>query len=254
MDVAYRQTGNGPALYMVHGIGSRKEHWNPLIEVFRESFTCISFDLRGHGESPVPPTPYNLDQLVADLEALRVKLGHEQIHVIGHSLGGVIGPAYARAHPQRLLSLGLLSTAAGRSEADRAILFGVIDKLRTDGIPQTLDTFVQRWYTDDFIAAHPEVVETQLKRVIETPADVFLSVFEIYASSETGPWLADITCPCLVLTAQLDGGSNPRLNRFIAEQIPDSELVILPELKHDILGEASDQIAAPLEKFLRRVS
>ena len=58
----------------------------------------------------------------------------------------------------------------------------------------------------------------------------------------------------LVLTAEFDGGSNPRLNRFIAEQLPDSELVILPNLKHDILGEASDQIAIPLAKFLRRVS
>lgn len=254
VEVACRQQGSGPPLYMVHGIGSRKEHWNPLIEVFAESFTCVSYDLRGHGESPVPPTPYNLDELVEDLEALRVKLGHEQIHVIGHSLGGVIGPAYAHAHPERALSLGLLSTAAGRSEQDRAILFGVMEKMRIDGIPQTLDTFVERWYTDEFIAARPDVIATQLKRVTETPEDVFLSVFEIYASSETGPWLPDITCPCLVLTAEHDGGSNPRLNRFIAEQLPDSELVILPHLKHDILGEASEQIAGPLGTFLGRVS
>jgi 3-oxoadipate enol-lactonase len=254
VEVAHRCEGSGPPLYMVHGIGSRKEHWDPLIDAFKESFTCVSYDLRGHGESPVPSTPYNLDQLVEDLEALRTKLGHEQIHVIGHSLGGVIGPAYARAHPERLLSLGLFSTAAGRTDEDRAILFGVIEKMRNDGIPQTLDTFVNRWYTDEFITARPDVVETQLRRVTETPEDVFLSVFEIYASSETGPWLPSITCPCLVLTAEFDGGSNPRLNRFIDAQLPDSELVILPHLKHDILGEASDQIVGPLQKFLRRIS
>ena len=189
VEVTFRQEGSGPPLYMVHGIGSRKEHWNALIEVLGEHFTCVSFDLRGHGDSPVPPTPYNLDQLVEDLEALRVKLGHAKIHLIGHSLGGVIGPAYARAHPNRLLSLGLLSTAAGRTESDRAILVGVIEKLRNEGIPQTLDTFVQRWYTDAFIAERPDVIEKQLNRVLQTPAEVFLSVFEIYASSETGPWL-----------------------------------------------------------------
>ena len=254
VEVAYRCEGSGPPLYMVHGIGSRKEHWKQLIEVFKGSFTCVSYDLRGHGESPVPPTPYTLDQLVEDLEALREKLGHEQIHVIGHSLGGVIGPAYAHAHPERTLSLGLLSTAAGRTNDDRAILFGVIEKMRTDGIPQTLETFVTRWYTDNFIAERPDVIETQLKRVTGTPDDVFLSVFEIYASSETAPWLPAITCPCLVLTAEFDGGSNPRLNRFIAEQLPDSELVILPDLKHDILGEASDQVAGPLGEFLHRVT
>ena len=69
-----------------------------------------------------------------------------------------------------------------------------------------------------------------------------MSVFEIYASSETGPWLPEISCPCLVLTAEFDGGSNPRLNRFIDEQLPDSELVILPHLRHDILNEASEQV------------
>ena len=93
IDVSYRIEGQGPALYMVHGIGSRKITWDPLIEVLKDRYTCVSYDLRGHGDSPIPPVPYTLEQLVEDLEALRRKLGHEQIHIIGHSLGGMIGPA-----------------------------------------------------------------------------------------------------------------------------------------------------------------
>ena len=213
----------------------------------------MSYDLRGHGESPVPQTPYNLEQLVEDLEALRVRLGHERIHIIGHSLGGVTGPAYARAYPERVLSIGLLSTAAGRSDEDRAILLGVLETLSTKGIPETLDKLVDRWFTDALIAARPDVIEARLKQVVETPREVFLSVFEIYATSEMGPWLHEIKCPCLVLTAEFDGGSNPRLNQFIANELPDSKLVILPELKHDILNEASDQVAGPLLKFLHKI-
>ncbi len=252
IDVAHRQSGDGPPIYLVHGIGSRKEQWDPLIEVLSPEFTCVSFDLRGHGHSPVPEPPYDLDQLVDDLEALRARLGHEKIHVVGHSLGGMIGPAYARAHPDRVLSLGLLSTAAGRDEDDRAKLAGVLDALRKNGIAETLDTLVDRWFTDDFIAAHPEVIEMRLKQVIDTPKDVFLSVFDIYATCEMGPWLHQVTCPCLVLTAEFDGGCNPRLNTFIAGELPNAELVILPELKHDILNEASDRVANPVLEFLRR--
>ena len=92
VDVAASVRGKGPPPYMVHGIGSRKEQWNALIEALEGEFTCVSFDLRGHGESPVPDTPYGLGQLVEDLEALRARLGHQQIHVVGHSLGGMIGP------------------------------------------------------------------------------------------------------------------------------------------------------------------
>ena len=67
VDVSYEIRGTGSVVYFVHGIGSRKEGWNPLIEQLERSFTCVSFDLRGHGESPVPQTPFALDELVAIL-------------------------------------------------------------------------------------------------------------------------------------------------------------------------------------------
>ena len=80
VEVAYSIEGEGPPLYLIHGIGSRKATWEALIKDLRTDFTCVSFDLRGHGESPVPPVPYSLDELVEDLEALRQRLGHERIH------------------------------------------------------------------------------------------------------------------------------------------------------------------------------
>jgi len=250
VDVSYRVRGNGPPLYLVHGIGARKTTWDAVIEGLEDVFTCVSYDLRGHGESPLPPTPYSLDDLVDDLEALRQRLGHERIHIAGHSLGGMIGPAYARAHPRQAASVSLLSTAAGRSDDDRAKLQAVGAAMRRDGIAETLGTFVSRWFTDPFIDAHPERVEARLQQVRDTPADVFLSVFDIYATTEMAPWLADVSCPCLVLTGELDGGCNPRLNRFIHGQLPDSRLVILEGLKHALMIEASDRVLPHLREFL----
>jgi pimeloyl-ACP methyl ester carboxylesterase len=234
----------------VHGIGARKTAWDKLIVGLKDQFTCVSYDLRGHGESPVPPTPYTLDDLVDDLEALRQKLGHEKIHVAGHSLGGMIGPAYARAYPDHILSVGLLSTAAGRSEDDRAKLKAVGDAMQQNGIAETLGTFVARWFTDAFIQAHPDLVEARLQQVKDTPADVFLSVFWIYATTEMAPWLHEVNCPCLVLTGELDGGCNPRLNQFIDSELPDSSLVILEGLKHALMIEASERVLPHLRDFL----
>jgi pimeloyl-ACP methyl ester carboxylesterase len=210
VEVAYEVTGEGPPLYLVHGIGSRKATWGGVIPQLEDRFTCVTHDLRGHGQSPVPPTPYTLDDLVADLEALRARLGHEKIHVMGHSLGGMIAPAYARAHPGRALSAGLLSTAAGRTEEDRARLKAVGEAMERKGIGPVLDTLVARWYTDAFIAARPEAIEARKKQVTDTPAQVFLSVFWIYATTEMGPWLPEVACPCLVLTGELDAACSPR--------------------------------------------
>ncbi len=250
VDVSYRIIGQGPALYLVHGIGARKTTWEELIAGLKDQFTCVSYDLRGHGESPVPPTPYTLSDLVDDLEALRQKLGHEKIHVVGHSLGGMIGPAYARAYPEHTLSVSLLSTAAGRSEDDIAKLKAVGEEMEQNGVVETLGTFVARWFTDAFMEAHPDLIEARLQQVKGTPVDVFLSVFWIYATTEMAPWLHEVKHPCLVLTGEFDGSCNPRLNKFIHGELPDSRLVILKGLKHSLMIEASDQVLPHLREFL----
>ena len=65
-----------------------------------------------------------------------------------------------------------------------------------------------------------------------------------------GAWLHQISAPSLVLTGEFDGGCNPRLNQFIHEQLPVSELVILKDLKHSILKEAGAEIAAHVKRFI----
>lgn len=250
VDLAHSVTGRGPPLYMVHGVGARRGAWAALAEGLKDRFTCVTVDLRGHGESPVPPVPYSLDELVEDLEALRIRLGHERIHIAGHSLGGQIGPAYARTHPGRALSVSLLSTAAARTAEDSAKVKAVAAAMRAHGVKAVVETLIDRWFTDDFAAANPEKIKTRIRQVLDTPEDVFLAVFDVYASAETAPWLPQVTCPCLVMTGENDGGCSPRLNRIIAGLLPDAELEILPRLKHAILIEAPEQVFARLREFL----
>ena len=252
VDCVHSSSGSGPALFMIHGIGSRRSTWDGLLGTLEQHFTCIRYDLRGHGESPLTDVPFGLDELVEDLEALRKNLGVEQAHVIGHSLGGMIGPAYARKHPGRISSLGLLSTAAGRTQEDRSKVQAVIAAMEEKGIEPVLKTLIQRWYTDEFIEARPDAIEARIKQVVDTPAEVFLNVFHIYAETEMGPWLNEISTPSLVLTGELDGGCNPRLNQFIHDELQNSKLVILPGLKHSILIESPDLVARHVSEFLKR--
>ena len=186
-----------------------------------------------------------------DLERLRERTqASSRPTFAGHSLGGMIGPAYARKHPDRVLSLGLLSTAAGRTEDDSAKVWAVVRAMEEKGVAQVLDTLIDRWYTDAFIRDHPDVVDRRLKQVVGTDQEVFMNVFRIYAGTEMMPWLHEVTAPSLVLTGEFDGGCNPRLNRLIADALPNSELVVLPDLKHSILLEAGDEVAAHLVRFI----
>lgn len=250
IDCVHSIEGTGPALFLIHGIGARRGGWSKMVEQLKDRFTCISYDLRGHGDSPIPVGRFGLDALVDDLEHLRAKLGIERAHFAGHSLGGMIGPAYARRFPERVISLGLLSTAAFRTEDDSAKVKAVVAAMRERGIGQVLDTLTIRWFTDGFAAQNPDVIEWRKQQVMATPAEIFLNVFDIYAETEMSPWLHEVTAPSLVLTGELDGGCNPRLNRQIAAALPNSELVILDGLKHAIMIEASDRVAPPVRQFL----
>ena len=162
----------------------------------------------------------------------------------------MIGPAYALKHPERVLSLGLLSTAAFRTEDDSAKVMGVVHAMEERGIPNILPTLTDRWFTDAFIANHGDVVERRLAQVIGTDADVFLNVFRIYAGTEMAPWLHKVTAPSLVLTGENDGGCNPRLNRLIDEALPNSQLEILEGYKHSLLLEAGDIVADHIIRFI----
>ncbi|SLN25294.1 3-oxoadipate enol-lactonase 2 [Roseovarius litorisediminis] len=250
IDCEFTVQGDGPPLFLIHGIGAARNTWAKALPVLTPHFTVVTYDLRGHGASPMPQGEFGLDELVNDLERVRDRTGFEAAHFAGHSLGGMIGPAYARRFPDRVKSLGLLSTAAFRTEDDSAKVWGVVRAMEEKGIPQVLGTLTDRWFTDGFIAEHGDVVERRLKQVVDTDAEVFLNVFRIYAGVEMAPWLHEVTAPSLVLTGENDGGCNPRLNRLIDAALPNSELVILPGLKHSLLLEAGDVVAENLVRFI----
>lgn len=249
---AYSVEGEGPPLFLIHGIGASRHSFDGLVAALKGKYRCIGYDLRGHGKSPTPKPPYSLDHLVDDLEALRAELGIGKAHFAGHSLGGMIGPAYARRYPHRVLSLGLYSTAAFRTADDAAKVKGVVAAMRTKGIPQVLETLKDRWFTPEFAVARPEVISRRMQQVIDTDPEVFLSVFDIYAETEMAPWIAEVKAPSLVLTGENDGGCPPRLNTEIAKAMPNAELVVLPVLRHAILLEAADKVAPPVLDFLSR--
>ena len=72
----------------------------------------VAYDQRGVGRTPAPNTAlpdYSLNAFVADLEALRIRLGAERIDLLGHSFGALIASAYTATYPGRVRSLTLAS-------------------------------------------------------------------------------------------------------------------------------------------------
>ncbi|MFM1842204.1 MAG: esterase [Cyanobacteriota bacterium] len=94
-----------PILVFVHGWLLSHHYWSPLIQVLGKQYACVSYDLRGFGESQgVAPLPqqYSLAAYAADLVTLLEKLHIDHAWLVGHSLGGSIGIWGAHLCPERV--------------------------------------------------------------------------------------------------------------------------------------------------------
>ena len=252
INCSYSIEGKGPALFLIHGIGAARDAWRFVLPELIKKFTVITYDLRGHGSSPVSMDDFNLEDLVEDLELLRHSTGFRSAFFAGHSLGGMIAPAYALKYPAHVKALGLLSTVAGRSTEDKNNILSVIKLMEEKGVSKIIPTLVNRWFTDDFIKKSPVIIKRRLQQVIDMDPNTFLNVFRIYANTEMKTWLHKITVPTLVLTGENDKGCNPKLNQFMASQLVNSKLIILPNFKHSILIEAPNLVSKNLNNFFTK--
>jgi (E)-2-((N-methylformamido)methylene)succinate hydrolase len=247
----YTVEGSGPPVLLIHGVGARLDNWDGVAAVLTRNFKIVRYDLRGHGQSSKVPGPYTLDMFADDGAALLNHLGIAPAHVAGHSLGGMIAITLARKHPQRVDRLAVLSAAGGRTQDERRRVMERI-ALIASGIPgDHFRNSLSRWFTDEFRAANPQLMEQYAARNRENDPACYAAAYAVLATGEVAPDLKHVKAPTLVVTGEHDLGSNPRMSRFIHEGIAGSELRILPRLRHSILIETPRTVAGLLEPFFQ---
>jgi len=119
--LVYDRKGTGDALVLIHGIGHRRQAWDPIAARLAEKYDVITIDLAGFGESPPYPgnVPYDMDSACTNLADNFAEWGIERPHVVGNSLGGAIG--------LELGARGLVSSVTALSPAG---FFGRLNRFR----------------------------------------------------------------------------------------------------------------------------
>ncbi|CAN5559274.1 alpha/beta fold hydrolase [soil metagenome] len=123
LDIAVGIVGSGPALVLIHGIGSRGVSWIPVAEELSAEFQLVILDLRGHGESSKPEHGYLISDYASDLDGVLNALGLERPLIIGHSLGGMTALEWAIGHPNRAAALVIEDSPMNRGGAGVEELF-----------------------------------------------------------------------------------------------------------------------------------
>ncbi|MEV6841202.1 alpha/beta fold hydrolase [Streptomyces sp. NPDC051133] len=125
--VAYERKGTGESVVLLHGLGSHRLVWEPVVPLLTEDREIIAMDLPGFGESPDlnPGTPQDLDMTVAWLGSVFAALGVERPHVVGHSLGGLIALRLGQAGLAR--SVTALAPAGFWTGVERRYAYAVMN-------------------------------------------------------------------------------------------------------------------------------
>jgi pimeloyl-ACP methyl ester carboxylesterase len=246
----YRLEGEGELLALVHGVGSRLEGWDGVVRALGGRFRTLRYDLRGHGQSEKLHARYELADFVADLRGLLDHVGERRCHLAGYSLGGLVAQGFALAHPDRLDRLMLISTVAGRTEAERERVRARYRIVESGDRGEHFQSSVSRWYTEEFQRRHPEAIAAAAADNKRNDPVCYAAAYRVLATADLADRLAEIRRPTLVLTGEEDVGSNPRMARLMAERIAGAQLEILAGLRHAILTEVPERVAGRIESFL----
>lgn len=223
-----------------NSLGTTLEMWQPQAALLARNRRVLRYDMRGHGRSPVPETPYSIADLGADLVALLDRHGIARASLCGVSLGGMVSMWVAAHAPERVDRLVLCSTSAimgpPESWTERAAL------VRREGMGAVADTVVARWFTPGFTAARPDVVAAIRAQLASTPPEGYAGCCEALKDMDQRPDLPSISAPTLVIAAEGDPSTPPAHARTIAGLIPGARLEVLDRGAHLVNVEEPDLV------------
>lgn len=117
IDLAIGISGDGaPTLVFTHGWVDDSSVWDAVVEALSLRYRCVTWDLRGHGRSAVPPPGnYSRDQILFDLARVveQGAPGDQPVVLVGHSLGGYLSLAATLTDPADVAGLVLIATGPG---------------------------------------------------------------------------------------------------------------------------------------------
>jgi pimeloyl-ACP methyl ester carboxylesterase len=114
-NIHYQSTGRGPTVVIIHGFTANSAFWYlTVVPLLASNFHIVTYDLRGHGMSDMPPRGYTSADMAFDLRALMDYLGLAKVHLVGHSFGAEVALQGAVRFPDRIKSL---TVAEGRVRA-----------------------------------------------------------------------------------------------------------------------------------------
>jgi 3-oxoadipate enol-lactonase len=244
-------TGSGPWITLSHSLACRLEMWDEEVKHLSKYFTVLAYDTRGHGETSAPAIPYTLDMIAGDIRALFDHLRIERSHWVGLSMGGVFGLSAALKYPGIFETLVLADTSSKLSVEGISAFDDRIAKVAAEGMQSMVEPTLKRWFKDSFRAGSPKLMERVARWIRNTPADGYIGCCAAIPTIDVTHRLHEITVPCMVIVGADDIAMPPAMAKILDENLPHSELVVIPDAGHLSNLEQSGAFNAALTRFYK---
>lgn len=252
IEISYEVQGSGPWLVLSHSLACNMSMWDEQVAAFADRFRVLRFDTRGHGQSSAPEGAYTLDQLADDVKALLDALGVTSCHWVGLSLGGMIGQTFALRYPGMFRTLTLADTTSRHAEDAKPIWEARIKAALEQGMAGIVAATLERWFTEPFRRANAAMMERVGAMIRGTPVAGYVGCARAISAVNLTHRLKEIGCPALVMVGEQDAGTPVAMSREIHENMPGSELVIIPSASHLSNLEQPARFNGALAEFLAR--
>jgi pimeloyl-ACP methyl ester carboxylesterase len=243
------QTDKKIPIVFIHGVGLTHEIWQPQLDFFKGN-TTLSYDILGHGKTPLNKSNINFDDFSEQLINLINELKFDKIHLIGFSIGSLIARNFATRYNNRLKSLTLLCSIFKRSEQQQKI---VVDRFNLAKKNFKLSRqALKRWFTDEYLERNPDTYEKISSILERNNMENFLKVYKLFVFHKNDENFQKINVNTLVMTGENDVGSTVDMSKKLSEVINNSQLKVIKNGKHLCGIECADDVNMTINNFIEQ--
>jgi len=256
-ELNYELTGDGPAVVLVHEGVCDLRMWDELVGPLAREFTVRRYDMRGYGDSTLPPGPFSQS---GDLLGLLDHVGIERAALVGVSYGGRVALDTAFVAPDRVSALVLAAPGLRDHKWSKAIReFGDEEERLLDAgdIDAATELNVRLWVDgpNRGTAAVAKDVRDRVRQMQRRAFDIQIAAYE--STPPPGPEdpldvrLDEVTAPTLVIVGDEDVPDFREIAERLEAGLPDVRKVVLEDTAHTIPLEHPDEFRDLTLDFLR---
>lgn len=241
-----------PWVTFITGIANDTTMWDGQIAPLAQDFRILRYDLRGHGQTEATSGDYSFPLLMDDLIGLWDALEINRSSVVGLGLGGAVAIGLGIQKSDRLERLMPCCCRAIMTPDFAAIWPKFVETVRQHGMEGMVEPTVQRWFTDDFKAENPHVLDNVRRMIRGTNPLGYYGCIAAFLTLDFSAGLKDIAVPTLFVSGADDHlGGPPPIMAGLADAVPGARHVSVPNAAHIANIQNPNGFNSILSGFLR---